>query len=324
MTRLCAPLLALLAALAPAQETIRESISYEYDLNGNRVSASGVGQVSSDGRTSRTERMQTVNGRSAPVESVEESVTVEGGIKVTERVIRRFDQTGNPLPTEKIRTEQRQTAAGLTATSTVYRSDLNGRFELAERSSTESTKTGDVLKSTTVVERPVGSGSFETVERRDALETTRAEGSAKDVVTWRKDASGGFYAAARETADIVQRGDRVTSTVTQYNAANSGTLEFAGQTVAETEKQADGSETRVVNIYGATPTGRAVSQAAGQAFLKEQQIIERRPRPDGSTVEVFGIRRPSVADDRLGEYQRISEMVCKGECGNDAAQSGQR
>jgi hypothetical protein len=308
------PLIAFLSCLAAAQET-REQSSYTYDVNGNRVPATSVRQVTSNGRTTQTERLQTVNGRSVPVETIEENVISDsGGSKVTERLIRHFDQAGNPLSTDKVRIELRQTSTGSTSTATVYRSDLNGRFEIAERSTTELTKSGDVLKSSTIIERPEGGGSLRAVEKQDAIETARPGGSAKDVVTWRKDPSGRYYEAARETTDVVRQGNRSTSTVTQYNSASSGKLDFVGQTVSELERNSDGSERRVVNVYRPMPNGRTVSAAEQQAFLQEQQIFDRRKRSDGSTVEAFGVRRADVTDGRLGEYQRVSEAVCKGNC----------
>ncbi|MCW5978669.1 MAG: hypothetical protein KIT09_11355 [Bryobacteraceae bacterium] len=321
MRRWCALGLVAMSGVALTQEKSREYTSYVYDANGNRVAAETAKDIRADSRRSRTERIQTINGGSAPLEQVDESVVSESAEgKAIERTIRRFDQNGHPLPVEIIRIKERKTSAGTTSTSTVYRADLNGRLTLTERATTESTKTGDVVKSTTVVERPSANGSVETVERREGIETAREGASSRDAVTWRRDASGRFYEAARETAEAARQGNRWIETVTQYNAAVSGTLEFAGRNVTETEKDAAGSERRVVNVYGPAPTGRAASQADGQAFLKEQQIIETRKRPDGSTVEVFGIRRPSVSDSRLGEYQRISEIVCRGDCGNGAAE----
>ncbi len=49
--------------------------------------------------------------------------------------------------------------------------------------------------------------------------------------------------------------------------------------------------------------------------MKEQQLIERTKRPDGSVVETLSVRRPSISDpNRLGNLQKLSETVCKGKC----------
>jgi hypothetical protein len=98
MTRVV--LLLSTAVLAAGQATTQ---SYIYDGAGNRSRGPDV-----DARgDARTERLQSINGRSVPLEKVEQRVISDDGrTRVVERVVQRFDQTGNPAGTERISEEQ--------------------------------------------------------------------------------------------------------------------------------------------------------------------------------------------------------------------------
>ena len=312
-----------LAGILAAQQKSSQHTTYTYDLNGRRVAAGTVGGTQSTGRTMQTERSQSINGRSAPLESVEERVLSEGPSgRVVERIVRRSDQNGNPGPAEKIRIEERTKAGGgATVKTTLYRADLNGRFALAERSTAESAKRGDVLNSSTVIERPNLSGSMQVVEKQVAVETERKNGSSRDLTIYRKDQGGRFREAARETAEVVKQNNQETVTTTSYNATNAGRLEFAGQTVSNLQRHADGSETKVVDVYGGASMGRPIAGSSPRPQLREQQLIERHKGPGGSVIETFSVRRASLADSsRLGDYQLISEVVCTGNCEQSQSQ----
>lgn len=317
MMRSWAVVVLCLAGVLAAQQKSRQSSTYTYDLNGRRVAVGTVGRTESTGRTMQTERSQSVNGRSVPLESVEERVLSEGpNGRVVERIVRSYDQNGNPGPAEKIRIEERTKAGGgRTVKTTLYRADLNGRFTLAERSTKESTRRGDVLNSSTIIERPGLSGSMQVVEKQIAVETERKNGSSSVVTTYRKGPGGRFSEAARETTEVVKQNNQETVTTARYNATNTGRLEFAGQTVSNLQRHADGSETKVVDVYGSASIGRPITGSSAGLHLREQQLIERRKAPGGSVIETFSVRRVSLADsNRLGDYQLISEVVCTGNC----------
>ena len=73
------------------------------------------------------------------------------------------------------------------------------------------------------------------------------------------------------------------------------------------------------DLFAKTVAGN-VQDSSGAMRVKEQELVQRRTNPDGSVVETFSVRRPSVSDpNRLGDLQKLSETVCKGKCQPDAA-----
>ncbi|MCP5120568.1 MAG: hypothetical protein GY953_57985 [bacterium] len=299
-----------------AQQGSRQSASYEYDVNGRQVLAGSVTSTKAPGRKTRAERVQTLNGRRQPLESVEERVISEGPDgRVVERIIQRYDASGQNPRSEKVRIEERkQPGGGLLVSQSVYRTDLNGRFALEERSATEITVSGDDTSSSTVVEKPDLNGSMKTVERTRSVERKRTDGYVRDVSTYRRDASGSLVEQERQRTELTKKGNRETETTTVYNAVR-GALEFAQQMVAETEKRQGGAETQEVSIYGTSAMGRSVVGSGGQPVLREQRLVEKIPGPGGSIVERVSVSRATLADSgRMEPYQVVSEVVCTGAC----------
>src|SRR5450432_2301756 len=107
-------LCALAVDLAAQQSST--SVQVTRDLNGNPVYGPEVTQTKSKSGMERTEKIQSINGRTVPVE----------------RIVRRFDQTGNPSPPEKTVIEEQKQPAGATVRVTTYRGDLNGNMTLAQ------------------------------------------------------------------------------------------------------------------------------------------------------------------------------------------------
>lgn len=307
-----------LGILLPGEEQDRQYVHYTYDGSGNRTGGRLISDSLAPGQTAKAERVHSINGRAVPLESVEEKVLRDDSAgRVVERLIRRYDQNGRPAGIEKVVIEELPRGANeKTVTTSVYRADLNGRLQLSERSTAHSTATDSVTETTTTVERPAAGRSLAVVEKQVAKEVHRDSVVNSDVTTYRRDGSGRFTAAARQTTEKVTEGNTTTETTVSYNTVNStGRLEFAGQTVANTEKRPDGSETKVISIYGAAAPGRSATGYSAQPRLREQLIVEREARADGSTVEKTGVRRVSLANaGRLEDYQLVSEVVCTGAC----------
>ena len=298
----------LLAAPAFGQ-AVSQTETYTFDASGRRVLDSR--QVSRNGTTEQS--VANLNGRSAPIEKVEERVVRQDSTgRVVERIIRPFDANGNPLPPQKIRITEKKGADGSKATDTeVFQGNLNGGYSLAERRQALERTAGDRTTVETQIARPTINGSLDTVEKKSATIVKTGEKTQEDVLTYRRDTSGGFYAAAREVKESGKKEGRVVETSATYISGERRQLELAGQTVAETVKQADGSETKQVSIYGMSAPGRP---AEGRAVLREQQIIEKNKTANG-LVERLSIRRPAVDNPKaLGPVQRISEKVCTGPC----------
>src|SRR5712692_2946043 len=109
-----------MAAVAWAQST---TTLYTTDINGRRVEE--ISHAATD--VSRTERTQSINGAKVPLEQSEEKVLRDDANgKVTERVVRKYDQTGRLTSTERVLAEERKAAAGGShVEETTWRSDVN-------------------------------------------------------------------------------------------------------------------------------------------------------------------------------------------------------
>ena len=306
--RYCALVLWLTGMLV-AQQARQTSIR-SYDLNGRPV-ADGV---ITDTNGTTVESITGVNGRTVPLEKVEERVLREdSSSRVIERTVRPYDQNGAPGPARKIRIEEEKNADGsVNSLTTVYRGDLNGSFVLAERVRRDAAKSGDLESSTTTVEQPTLNNSLEVVEtRRGTLKKTEAA-SQEDVLTYRRDENGRFQEAVRRVTERAEKDGHASEKTNEYIAGEGGKLKFNGLVVSESEKRADGSEIKQVSVYGDVAAGRP---GTGSPQLREQQLIEKRAGPGGSLLETFSVRRPALDNPNdLGAYQKISERVCTGDC----------
>jgi len=298
-------ILAFGLVLLAAQAQDSRSTVYNYDINGRRVPVADLVK----GDTSSSERIESVDGRRIPTEKVEERVLEKDGSRaVIERVIRRYDQNGHPLPAEKIRLETVTRSDGSSeTTTTVYRGDLNGNLAVTERSVSESREAGGVQQTETRIERPTLNGSFEMVERQVGEARKSASTTEQDVTTYRRDANGRLVETARKVTHEVENGPATTE---EYETATTGRLQLSRQTVARTVKSGD-TERKEVYIYGPAAPGRPVE---GPLQLREEQVIEVRKTAQGA-VESFSVRRPSLNSTKeLGPLEKISETVCTGKC----------
>lgn len=298
------------------QSQSRQYVTYGYDLNGDRVATRSLSETSADSRTSAVERIPTLNGRTAPAETVEERVLSEGpNGKVVERTIQRYDQQGRPSERERIRIEEQRRPGGESVvTESVYRSDINGSSTLQERSTTRTTTSGGATNTTTETQQRGLSGSFQVVERTTSVERELADGLTRTTSTWRRDGNGGFTEQQREATEVRKTGDTETETTTVYNSAR-GQMEFVEQTVTTTETHDDGSETEETSIYGASGSGSSVTGDSSRPVIQAQQLVEREPGSDGSMTERVRYRSASISDSGSMEpYRLVRETVCTGAC----------
>ena len=287
------------------------------DINGRRVAdGAQIDQTKSKNGSETTERVQSINGRMVPIERVEEHVVRDDASgRTVERVIRRYDATGNPTtPVKETIEEQKRPDGSSTVQTTRYRGDLNGSMQLMERTITDTRKSGSTETSDTVLERPTVNGSLETVEKKNTVTVKEANGQREEATTYRRDGNGGFAVAVRQTTEHAEQGGQATDNTAEYENGPDGRLQLRSQKVANTVTRADGSKDSVVNIFGRNVPGTV---AAGNAKMQlyEQQIIERKPGPGNAVVETLSVRRPTVSDpNTLGPTKQISETVCKGKC----------
>jgi hypothetical protein len=305
--------LTLAGAAALAQpSTITTYIS---DINGRSEEASSFQTSGQSSDHTRTERWQSINGRSIPLEQVEERVIQEGpGGKVTERLVKKFSPTGEPASTERIITEERKTTSGSTMHQTVFRTDVNGAMRQEEQRTTETRGTGPNTTSETTIARPTLNGGLETVEKRSAVTTGTDAAQRSSEIVYRLSSNGEMYEALRQVTESTKQKDQSTANTSYYEPGVSGSLELARQSASTTTKGSDGRETTQVNLYARAADGRLQENGAPPQ-IKEQQIIQRRKNADGSITETLSVRRPSISDPTLlGGVQKISETRCTGKC----------
>ncbi len=289
----------LIACAAWAQQSTVSTKNY--DNNGHPVA--GVSSVKSNG--SRSEVTRDANGRTVPVETVDEKVISDSGsTKVIERIIRRYDPNGTPGPAEKVRVEESKEPDGtVRALTTVSRGDINGGFQLAERSTKVTKVAGGRTESTTAIERPTLNGSFETVERNEQVIVSSGPKTSDNLTVFRRDSNGRLGEFARKTREAVANGNKISENTVEYESASTGQMKLMRQSVA----QIDPNGTREVTVY--------LPNTEGKLTLSQQQVIEKKETPAGVT-ETTTVRFASPNDPgKLGPARKAEETVCTGPCG---------
>jgi len=301
------------AALALAQS---ETTLYTTDINGNRVAATVSAASATAAATEHTEFSQSINGRRVPLEQDEERVlsnTADG--KVTEKIVRKYDPTGNLVSTERVVKEEQKHAGGSATTrATTYLPDVNGNMAEAERRTSESQTQGTTTTTNTVVERPTVNGAFETVEKRDAITTVTGDDTKESETVYRRSTNGDLYEAQRQSRDTQKSGNKTVDNVAIYTPSDNGEMKLLQQNLSTTTKNPDGSEITERSLYSRSVLGSTEATDSPQ-HLYEQQTVERTQDSNGTVVETTTVRRPTASDpDRLGEPRQISQVVCTGKC----------
>jgi hypothetical protein len=309
--RLLALTLLLGAPLAAQSTQPTQSATYVYDLNGQRVDWTQAQR--GDGRSSQTVR--DLNGQRVPIEQVEEKVVKkEGNLVVVERTKKNFDPTGKPLPSDKtvIEIETRPDGSKLEK-STLYRADLNGRLQLAERSVSETRTSGSETVKETAVEIATINGTLEPIQKI-VSNTTKDDNSAQESVKiYTRDTNGQFQETNRKTLTVKTTDGKTQEQVDEYESATTGKLRLSGQSVSTIVKNADGTSHKEVDVFGPAAVGQVMSND-GSLKLREKRYYETTVSPDGTTVEVFSIRRPNLTGQHdLGPKVTIAETVTKPE-----------
>src|SRR5580704_1030576 len=103
----------VLVAAVTAQQIKQQSSVWMTDASGNRVEGPVYTAVESPSGSQRVETAQSINGRMVPIQATEERVLrndPQG--KVVERVIRKYDATGNPGLPIKVHIEEKKNPDG--------------------------------------------------------------------------------------------------------------------------------------------------------------------------------------------------------------------
>ncbi len=310
---------ALAVALSLAAQESNTSSATSVDINGNRI-ADGptISRTTSPNGSQTTVTTQSINGRTVPMEQIEEHVVRnDSSGKVTERIVRRYDPQGNALPpSRQVIEEQKRPDGSSTVQSTTYGTDINGNTQITEKSVTQTQKNGSNETSETTVDRPTVDG-LQTVEKQSQVMTKQGKNYEADSTTYRRDGNGGFYAAVRQTTEHTEQGSEVSENSAEYERGPTGELQLHGQTVTKTVTRPDGSQDAVVDVYSRNVPGTVSGNESGLK-LQEQQTIESAPGPGNTMVQTVNVRRPTVSDPgTLGPARQLSQTVCKGDCKPD-------
>ena len=288
------------------------------DLNGRPV-VEGPQIVENKGPNGAeiTEKTRSINGREVPLERIEERVLRNDATgKVIERLIRRYDPTGNRMmPVKEIIEEQKRPDGGSTIQTTTYEGDINGRLQISSRSISDLQKSGSSETAETVLERPTINGSMDAVSKETAIKIKQSNGYQESITTYRKNNSGDFYPAVKIAKEHSESDGQAIDNSAEYEIGARGELRLHGQKVEKTVKRPDGSEDVQVEIFGQNVAGRAGSVESNALKLQEQDIIERRRVGPNAVVETLSLRRTSIADSNtLGPLQEVSQTTCRGKC----------
>ncbi len=283
------------------------------DLNGNLVPTTTVSADRTPNSVQVTEKMQSINGGLVPRERVEERVIKDDASgRIVERIVHRYDQTGNPGPPEKQVIEEQKTASGTTTRSTTYRGDISGNMVLYERSASETRVNGSDRSTDTVVERQTMNG-LDTVEKKSVTQSGSKDDYQENAVIYRK-GENGFFPAVKTSTTHSQHDGVSTENTAEYEVGYMGSLELHSQKVSRVVKNPDGSESTEVDLYGKSVPGTVDSPEA-KLQLKEHEIVEKKPGPGGTVREIVAVRRPTISDpNTLGPEKVISETICRGKC----------
>lgn len=298
----------LCAGLALGQSATTE---YATDLNGRRVESARF--LASDG--DRAELTQSINGRKVPLERSETKVlTDQPNHRVTERIVRRYDATGQLASTERTVSDEQKSGGRSTIQATVYRSDANGRLQESERRTIESQTQAGTTTADVTIARTGLTGSWETAEKRKVVTVIDGDKTREtETITRPGPGNSAFIEVARDVKESNKSGDTSTANTVHYELDYVGKMSLIRQETATTTKRSDGSEITELNLYAPSIYGVAREGQTG-AKLREQQTIVRKESA-GVVNETTTVRRPTLADpNRLGDPNVISNLVCTGKC----------
>jgi hypothetical protein len=292
------------------------TVSIAVDINGVRV-ASAPTVSPKDGE--KSQYSESANGRLIPQEQKETHVLSESpNEKVTETWLRKYDNNGQLLYTERTLTTERKTPdGGKSTTESVYRGDLNGGMAEKERRSIETRRQDAKTVATEVTIAGAGNnGGFETIEQHKIVTTTEKISDTKstqheDETVYQRSVNGGLVANRRTVTESQTSGDKTDTSVAKYEGDIAGRMTLRQQETSTATVSKDGKLVLERNLYNVAPEG---SSDAGTPKLIEVQSVVRTPTADGVT-ETVNVRRASLDDaGALGPPTQLSETVCTGKC----------
>ena len=299
------------AATLAAQQTGSQSSGWTTDVNGARVAGPNYSYIETPQGDQRVETSRTINGQLAPVMSTEDKVLHQDSqSKVVERVIRKYDPTGNPGRPITIRIEEKKNPDGSTSIlSNSYETDLNGNKQLFERSSTLK-RGGATTEISTTVERATLNGGLQTVERDTTVEHKTGDNAKVELTSYRRDVSGNFTPFAQTVKQTSKAGAVETADAANYEMGPDGKLILASRSIDHVVTKPDGSKVVDSDVYSRLNAGRASDVNASEPRLQQQVHKELTPGPGGVTIETTSVRARLANDpSRFGDFEKVSQST---------------
>lgn len=304
-------LICVLALPLAAQQRSGSSYRYDVGVNGQPLDTATYSLTESPTGSKKIETTRTVSGHTVPVVTTEDKVVrQDGSNKIVDRVIRKYDQDGNPGPPETVRIEERKNADGTTTIlATSFRSDLNGNQQMLERATTQVRK-GTVTEANTSIERATVNGTLELAEKRSVIEKPAGSGTETQSTVFRRDTNGGFYAAAQEVTKKQKSGSQENLDTARYEVGQDGKLELAERRMGKTTTKPDGSQVVEVNVYSKMTASNAGDSDASTPRLQQQIVTERVKGPNDTIVETTNVRARLPNDpSRFGAFEQIQRTT---------------
>lgn len=244
----------------------------------------------------------------APSEKRERKVLEDGPDgRIIEESIERRDAQGHKMAPEKVRIIERKSPEGASIVeTTTFRGDLNGKLSPAGRTVVTTRQQAGQTLTSTIVEQSGANGIFQAIEKI-AAQTVAVDGKQRtNRSTYVLDENGRFIEAVRELIEKAPEGQATKEVVQEFRNAPTGKMELSGQKIRLDKSNPDGSSTSEITIYGVASQGRT---ADGPLHIREQQLLSSKPGPNSTLVESISIRRPDLADAKLGAYQKVGEKI---------------
>ncbi len=294
-----------------AQQSTQQTSTWTLDASGRRVEGPSYTAIESTQGSQRAETAQSINGRMVPIQSAEDRVLHQDAQrKEVERIIRKYDATGNPGPPMRVRIEETKNPDGSTTfQSTTYEADINGNLKLFERATTQIRK-GDMTETSTTVERATLNGSLQTTERSTSVERKTEGGAQIDSTTYRRDISGNFTPLMQDVKRISKTGGEETTDAAHYVVDANGKLTLASRAIDRVRTNPDGSQVSDTDVYSKLSVGNTGDANAGEPRLQQQVRRERTPGPGGAVIETTSVRARLPNDpSSFGAYEKTSQVT---------------
>lgn len=305
------------------RERLRESVVYNSD--GQRRAGGVIEQRSVNGDVrSLVQRVRSINGREVPyLTESERVVSSSDSLKISERVLQRYDATGRGTGQGMERIEERKLPGGGTeTTTTVYEADLNGRMQVSERRVVRITESNGETRTTSTTQTAGINGRFQTIIEKESIERRDGDDSGTiETTTKTRQGDGGLRVSSREeTVMRMENGVAVTETQTFERSPATDSLELARRTVGRLEERRNGSSSETVETYGFGGAG-GFNINATRMELQSVSNSEVTVNADGTVRERITFKQRSAVNSREFTDETLTQKVSRPTADGESVQT---